>query len=131
VSCCCCEVGSTGSTWRAAGGPAVGKTPFSGNTPFSSQTGGKRVQNSSFRDISVPALQKNAPCLHAITSRPFKRSFSYGWRCERGARRRIFVVIAVSFSWLMMMRRTVNSLLFSRSNSLVSSTQSRKWCCTD
>ena len=46
------------------GVPAVGKTPFSGNTPFSSQTGGKRVQNSSFRDISVPALQ-NAPCLHA------------------------------------------------------------------
>ena len=41
------------------------KTPFSGNTPFSSQTGGKRVQNSSFRDISVLALQ-NAPCLHAI-----------------------------------------------------------------
>ena len=43
--------------------PAVGKTPFSGNTPFSSQTGGKQVQNASFRDISVLALQ-NAPRLH-------------------------------------------------------------------
>ena len=41
----------------------VGKTPFSGNTPFSSQTGGKQVQNASFRDISVLALQ-NAPRLH-------------------------------------------------------------------
>ena len=44
--------------------PAVGKTPFSGNTPFSSQTGGKQVQNASFREISVLALQ-NAPRLHA------------------------------------------------------------------
>ena len=42
----------------------IGKTPFSGNTPFSSQTGSKKVQNASFRDISVLALQ-NAPRLHA------------------------------------------------------------------
>ena len=48
--------------------PAVGKTPFSGNTPFSSQTGGKQVQNASFTDISVLALQ-NAPRLHTNHSK--------------------------------------------------------------